>query len=133
MKNKNDAERWLKQAEEDFETLNIVLEKKKYYMACFLAQQVGEKAAKGVMYFYGMQLFAMHSVYGLLKALQTYVAVPEELLRYAKRLDKYYIPTRYPDAFPDEIPANMFDEEEAQASAEYAKALLDFARKIVRK
>lgn len=131
MHNKKDADRWLRQAEEDYKVLEILLEKQKHYMVCFLAQQAGEKAAKSIMHYYGVQLIAVHSVYTILKSLEDHLNIPEQMLAYAKRLDKYYIPTRYPDAFPDEIPSEMFDEEEAMEGARYSKSILEFARKII--
>ena len=57
-------------------------------------------------------------------------AVRAELMFFlpqAKRLDKLYIPTRYPNGLPDSIPAEVFTPEETQEAINMAKRLLDLA------
>lgn len=46
-------------------------------------------------------------------------------LKAAKRLDDYYIPTRYPNGLPGEIPSEYYDDYD-----EVEKAL-DLSRKVV--
>ncbi len=43
---------------------------------------------------------------------------------HAKRLDKLYIPTRYPNGLPDSIPAEVFTEEEACEAIKTARELI---------
>lgn len=65
-----------------------------------------------------------HSVAFLLKLASS--LDPEfQPLRAAKRLDDYYIPTRYPNGLPGETPSEYFDDEN-----EVLKAL-ELSRKIV--
>lgn len=42
-------------------------------------------------------------------------------------LDKLYAPTRYPDALGDELPADVFGPEDAEAALEAASAVLEWA------
>lgn len=53
--------------------------------------------------------------------------VPEELLEAAKVLDKYYIPTRYPDAHPAGPAARHYTRGEAEEAVRLAKGILAFA------
>lgn len=49
-KYRKEAMRWLDQAKEDLDSARILLENQKYYMVCFLSQQIAEKALKAVTY-----------------------------------------------------------------------------------
>lgn len=66
-----------------------------------------------------------HSVARLIKGLSEGEREAfEDLLDAALYLDKLYIPTRYPDALADLIPAEAFTREEAAKAHEHAAALL---------
>ncbi|MHA1291551.1 MAG: HEPN domain-containing protein [Promethearchaeota archaeon] len=45
-KYQNEAKRWYDQSREDLKSAKILLENKRYYMVCFLSQQIAEKALK---------------------------------------------------------------------------------------
>jgi len=47
----NEAKRWIEQAKEDLISAKILFDAKRYYLVCFLAQQIVEKALKSVIYF----------------------------------------------------------------------------------
>ena len=48
--------RWLEQAEEDQRWAKDLAERGGYHLACFLAQQVGEKALKAFLYAQGEEI-----------------------------------------------------------------------------
>lgn len=50
----------------------------------------------------------------------------------AKVLDRYYIPTRYPDSFDFGIPRDYFEEEDAKEAIEYARKILEYAEEVCR-
>ena len=52
MKRSPEAEgrRWLSQAEEDLDSAHLLMRGGKYYLVCFLAQQIAEKAIKAYIY-----------------------------------------------------------------------------------
>ncbi|WP_049757167.1 HEPN domain-containing protein [Ammonifex degensii] len=50
----------------------------------------------------------------------------KEVRRQAAALDKYYIPTRYPNGLPGGIPAEAFDEADGQRALELARLVIDF-------
>jgi HEPN domain-containing protein len=41
---KKEAERWMRQAEEDLDVANLLAKNRRYNVACFMAQQAAEKA-----------------------------------------------------------------------------------------
>ncbi len=47
-KRRHDGELWLRQAADDFRFARLAVERKFFAQACFVAQQVGGKAAKAV-------------------------------------------------------------------------------------
>ena len=58
----NEAKRWIEQAKEDLISAKILLDAKRYYLVCFLAHQIVEKALKSVIYFNKEDLVLGHSV-----------------------------------------------------------------------
>lgn len=92
-----------------------------FYLACFLAQQVAEKALKAFLYAQGEEVVLGHSVRRLAEEAAVY---RPDFAGSAARwgiLDAYYIPTRYPNGLPDGIPAQVYNvsaAEEAVALAE---------------
>lgn len=52
----DEGRRWLEQAEEDLKSAEYLLEKGRYYLVCFLSQQIAEKALKAFIYHKGEDL-----------------------------------------------------------------------------
>ncbi len=97
-------------------------------MACFLAQQSAEKALKAYLFSKGAEEVWGHSVAELCKDAQTFDHTFIELNPRASPLDKYYIPTRYPNALPGGIPSKAFDENDAERAILLAKEVIDFVK-----
>ncbi len=113
--------RWLEQAQADREGARLLFEGKSYHLACFVAQQVAEKALKAFLYAQGEELVVGHSVEALCRWAAEFDADLETLREAAAPLDGYYIPTRYPNGLPDSIPARVY----TRAVAEEALRLTD--------
>lgn len=64
MKRKAEAEgqRWLAQAQADRKGAQLLLDGGSYHLACFIAQQVAEKALKAFLYAQGEEFVIGHSV-----------------------------------------------------------------------
>lgn len=45
-------------------------------------------------------------------------------------MEKFYIPTRYPDAFPEGNLYEFYDTEEADEALKYSSKIIEFVRKI---
>ncbi|MEJ5338351.1 MAG: HEPN domain-containing protein [Aquificaceae bacterium] len=104
---------WWEQALRDREKAELDLEHGYYEWACFTAQQSAEKALKAFSMYKGFEPWG-HSLLALLKALrQAGFEFPPKLESSAKRLDLYYIPTRYPNGLPAGKPSEYYTEEEA--------------------
>jgi len=123
-----EGERWLEQAKEDLRWTRDLAERGGYHIACFLAQQVGEKALKAFLYAQGEEIVIGHSVERLCHFASRFDA---ELSDRAKRwaiLDGYYVPTRYPNALPDSIPARVYTQDAAHEAVRLAEEIVEFVK-----
>lgn len=123
---RNREERWLAQALQDLDDAKFNSEGKRYNIACFLAQQSAEKALKAYLLSKGVEEVWGHSVADLCGDAKEFDPSFSQLEKEANLLDKYYIPTRYPDALPGGIPSEAFDEEDARRAISLAQKIIDF-------
>ncbi|MFN3369447.1 MAG: HEPN domain-containing protein, partial [Thermus sp.] len=101
-----------------------------YAWACFASQQAAEAALKGLHLSRGQVAWG-HSIQDLLAGLPGVMEVPEELLEAARVLDKYYIPTRYPDAHPSGPAARAYTRREAEEAIRLAERILRFVEEVM--
>jgi HEPN domain-containing protein len=113
---------WWEQASRDREHAEMSLHGGHYDWACFAAQQGGEKAVKAL-------IFAMegepwgHLITELLEAVASKSTVPEDVMEAARRLDKHYIPTRYPNGFASGYPGKLYTKGEAETAIADAETI----------
>ncbi len=133
MRNKPQQEglRWLRQAEEDMRWTRRLAEEGAYHLACFLAQQVTEKALKAFLYAQGEEIVLGHSVERLVQSAAAYE--PAFLPRGERWfiLDSYYITARYPNGLPDGIPADIFTQETAEHAVSIAEDAYRFVASLI--
>lgn len=133
MKNESryEAERWFKQAEADLKTVEVLIQGERYYMACFLSQQVAEKTLKSFLYAKGEEFIYGHSVSKLCLQCAEYDDSFKKLRSEIKNLDQFYIEARYPNGLPDDIPAEFFDKKDADQAYEKASKAVAFVDKLI--
>ncbi len=130
MRKKPDEEgyRWLEQAAADLHSAKVLLENNIYHTTCFISQQAAEKALKAYLYGQGEELVAGHSVASLCSWAaeydQDFMALHEDI----SILDGYYIPTRYPNGLPDDIPARVYTRKPAEESVKLAEKAIEFVK-----
>jgi HEPN domain-containing protein len=64
--------RWLRQAENDLAFARLALRERFFAQACFLSQQVSEKAVKAIAYAAGERLVVGHSLVELVERLRAF-------------------------------------------------------------
>lgn len=128
---KAEAARWLAQAERDLAAARDLARTAHHNVACFQAQQAAEKGAKAVLYARGAEDVFGHSVRELLRAAAASAPALAPLDDAAMRLDRLYIPTRYPNGLPGGIPADAFDAADATEAIAHAEAILAAARATI--
>ncbi len=119
---------WLDQARADLAHAEKSLQMGDHAWACFAAQQAAEMAAKALHMRLG-QIAWGHSVAQLLAALPPQVRPDDDLLDKAKVLDKYYIPTRYPNAHPVGPAYSAYTLEEARQAVALAREVVAFCER----
>ena len=121
-----EGKRWLEQAMEDLRWAEDLAERGGYHIACFLAQQVGEKALKALLYASGEEIVLGHSIERLCAEVAERHPECRERARRWSILDGFYVPTRYPNSLPDSIPARVYTQEAAREAARLAGEIVRY-------
>jgi len=95
---KNDFERWIQFARDDLLMAELAFKEGIYNQTCFHAQQCVEKTIKGYIEFKGIIHPKTHKLADLFSFIKE--SPFDELKAEIIVLDRFYIPTRYPDALP---------------------------------
>jgi len=130
---KEESERWLIQAKDEFTDADDLRKNGKFYLALFHFQQATEKALKAYLYLKvkSVEVFYTHSIADLLRMVMEIDADFKEVTP-AKKLDRYYIPTRYPNSLPGSVPSRYFDDpEEAKEAMHLAKKVIELVERKI--
>ena len=106
------------------------LERGDYNWACFKAHQSAEFAVKGLLRGLGLSAYG-HSVSALLAAAPTELKA-HAVVQQAKTLDKYYVPTRYPNAWAEGSPSDYYSREDASQAIGYANSIIGWVKEAWR-
>ncbi|MEW5766384.1 MAG: HEPN domain-containing protein [bacterium] len=130
---RDEALRWLRQARLDLETAQILLENKRFAAACFFTHQSAEKALKAVWYYLDEEPWG-HSVEKMIEGL-TSTEFKKRLLPLREDaifLDRFYIPTRYPNGLPwPLIPEEAYFESDAQQSIDKSQEIVREVERLI--
>lgn len=134
-KNVIESTRWFTTAEDDLDTAKILSGKGKFAHSCFHSQQAGEKAVKALWYFLDADPWG-HSIKKLIDGLK-HVDVNifnsiDTLSRDGMILDRFYIPTRYPNGLPDITPDIAFADEDADNCINHAEKIIKSVKTILK-
>ena len=123
MLDEDEYARWIRSSKGTLRSAKGDLDRGDYNWACFKAQQAAEFAVKALLHGLGLHAYG-HSVSRLLTKLPKDLVVRENLIQAAKTLDKYYVPTRYPNAWTEGIPEEYYTREDAEKSIKYAEEII---------
>jgi len=126
-----EGRRWLEQAIEDLKWAKDLAERGGYHVACFLAQQIGDKALKAFLYYNGEDIVVGHSIERLCHACSKYDESFADKSKKWAILDSYYVPTRYPNSIPDSIPARIYTRDYAIEAVKMAEEIVEFVKKRI--
>lgn len=115
---------WLAQAKRDLDRARLDVKFAFWEWACFTSQQAAEKAVKALLMNRGIAVWG-HAITPMLDRLEG-VAVSEEMVAHGQLLDAYYIPTRYPNGFPEGKPADYFNRRKATEAVDAAAQIIRF-------
>lgn len=135
--NPKEAHRWMAQSLSDLQAAAFQRTARPPFnaLACFLSQQVVEKSLKAVLYakygITGEQLMS-HHLYPLASAIETRMEAPSKLSNLASRVDRYYLPTRYPNQQPGSVvPADAYDSNDAAKAVQTATELVEIVKTLI--
>lgn len=131
MKNIDEANRWIKQGERDLTAAKELIRAEIYETVCFLCQQAVEKMLKGLLYGKGYRVITTHSVKKLFNSVKEVFDDVKPLDRICMELDKQYIPSRYPDAFPEGSPYEYYTKEDSEKCINYATLILEEVKRLM--
>ena len=133
-KNVSEALRWLKTGEDDLDAAVVLRENGKFPQACFYAQQAAEKALKAIWYYRDADPWG-HSIRKLIEDLGNVDLVLydrlKSLLRAGTVLDRFYIPTRYPNGLPELTPGEAYLDEDAEECIRQANQILAAVKSLL--
>ncbi|MCZ6794455.1 MAG: HEPN domain-containing protein [Planctomycetota bacterium] len=121
-----ESRRWLEQARRDLDDARFCAGGNRYNLACFLCQQAAEKALKAYLYAQGNPVVWGHSVDELCRQSATTDPDFDDLRTRVRKLDRFYIPTRYPNGLPGGLPADSFDETDATQALDLTQETIEF-------
>lgn len=132
-KSQYEAKRWWLTAQEDLEVAKALHEAGKFSHACFLSQQSSEKAMKALWLSIDNDPWG-HSIQKLVMQFPQQNMLPnaQNWLEYAAYLDKFYIPTRYPNGLPDLTPGQVYISQDSAQAIEKASFFLEQTRKLMK-
>lgn len=117
---------WLNEGRAELRASQTLYEGGHWSWCCFTCHQAAEKALKAVCEHRRTPQFG-HNLNLLLRAAGEHGEVVPELQGAVARLNRFYIPTRYPDAFPEGVPADQFFEQDARQALDDARYVLRWA------
>jgi HEPN domain-containing protein len=132
-KSQYEAKRWWLTAQEDLEVAKTLHQAGKFSHACFLSQQSSEKAMKALWLSIDSDPWG-HSIQKLVMQFpqQNMLKDIQSWLAYAAHLDKFYIPTRYPNGLPDLTPGQVYISEDSVQAIEKASFFLKETRRLIK-
>ena len=116
---------WITQAIRDLEKARMDPKWEYYEWACFTAQQATEKAVKALFQYIHADAWG-HSVSKLLNELPDKIKPGKDLIEEAILLDRFYIPTIYPNGFDRGIPKDYFTKRDAENACKSAQKIIEF-------
>jgi HEPN domain-containing protein len=121
---------WIRQAERDLAVAEDLLDAEDFEWSCFVAQQAAEKGIKAVLQRLNASAWG-HSIFELMRIISKKVEVNEELLNCARSLDRYYVPTRYPNGFESGSPYEYFTRRDAEDAIVCSRRIIEFCNSIL--
>ena len=129
-----ESSRWYLQAKDDFKFVDWVLKEGMFFdKGCFVAQQAGEKILKACLYATGKRRVIGHSLFEMIEALSKIDEDFQEISQPAKRLDRFYITTRYPNGLPGGSPFQLYSLSDLQSAVEDLAMIIDISEGFLKK
>jgi HEPN domain-containing protein len=122
----------MSQALDDLRFVRWLLQEGRFFdKGCFVAQQAAEKSLKALLYRGGARTVLGHSVLELVERAVGQFPDVEKLREAARLLDRFYIPTRYPNGLPGGAPFESFTASDLAQAVELAGRIVESIDKLL--
>ena len=130
---KKEAGRWLLQAEDDLKFVEWLLTEDLFFdKGCFMSQQAGAKVLKACLYGLGKRRVFGHSLFEMIQDLGKHDDAFQRVSKEARRLDRFYVPTRYPNGLPGGMPFQVYSREDLQEALLDVRNICETARNFLK-
>ncbi len=132
----SEFERWIRSAKKTLESARVEIKigADTYNWVCFKAHQSAEKALKALLWGIGKPVIGYMLPRLLDRVIEELgVEVPEDVRDAIMTLNKYYIPTRYPDVWSEGFPEEYFTRKDAVQAVRYAERIIDWVEELWRR
>lgn len=124
----NAQEKWFEFVWRDLDGAEILFEKGRYHLACYLSQQAAEKALKAFLAEHLKRIPYIHELDELHERCAEIDGSFQSVLQNCLDLNIFFNPVRYPDAEPGILPEGFPTREQAEAALNKAKEVISFVR-----
>ena len=131
---KKESSRWFLQAKDDFKFVQWVLKEGVFFdKGCFISQQAGEKVIKACLSDRGKRRVIGHSLFEMIEDLIGIEKNFRQISEPAKRMDRFYITTRYPNGLPGGSPFQVYSLSDLETAFEDLSAIFKFSEAFLKK
>jgi HEPN domain-containing protein len=124
-----ESRRWFLQAEDDLRFVEWVWKENLFFdKGCFISQQAGEKVLKACLYAGGQRRVLGHSLFEMVQELSQTDNAFQAVVDEARRLDRFYIPARYPNGLPGGSPFQVYTADDLGEAYEDVKRVFQISR-----
>jgi HEPN domain-containing protein len=128
-----EAQRWWEQALDDRAFVQAMAQEGRFFdKACFTAQQAAEKALKACLYAEGRREVIGRALLEFVRDLAQRHPEFAACGAPAARLDRHYIPTRYPNGLPGGSPFQSYSAGDLASALADLEALIAAAQRFLR-
>jgi HEPN domain-containing protein len=128
-----EAHRWWNQALNDRAFVHHMARQALYFdKGCFIAQQAGEKALKACLYAEGRREVLGRALVEFVRELAGRDPAFGAMTSQAARLDRLYIPARYPNGLPGGTPFETYTAQDLAAAVDDMDAVFAVAERFLR-
>lgn len=125
----SETDRWLKFADDDLRTARLVLEEEGLFpIACFHSQQAAEKLLKAYLVNNDLPFPKTHDLRDLLRLCAARDPAFKELELACRSLNRFYVPTRYPEAVAGSLPGGLPNKADAEKALADAEEIISFVK-----
>lgn len=129
-----EALRWFLQAKDDLRFVQWIHREGVFFdKGCFVAHQAGQKALKACLYGIGERHIVGHSLFVLTERLKTIDPSFTSVSNAARRLDRFYVPTRYPKGLPGGSPFQVYTAEDLTQALGDVMAVVDLCTEFLKR